>query len=483
MPVKNIYKHFDYADALFEKTKENCVIIIETNGIIAAVNPAFTECFGYKPNDIIGKNCDILFTNEDRKELKPEKEVQRVLKTGQSNDNNYLVNNSGQKIWVSGESVLIENEKGNQIILKIVQNIHEQKLKEISINHLNYFNENILESIKAAVVVLDKEMNIVKSNTAFKSVFHKSEIPVSNINDFLKIADEDFRLFNMLENSIKTRTAFSNKEVVIKNPDRKKTFEVTCTPMKNSDESEVLLVMHDITIYKELQREREDIIGFITHELRNPLSNLMLSNDLMKDGVKENEISFLAEMLDRSENNIQRMNKMITSLYEATKVNSGYFPLDLSEFNFADMVKEAVDTIQRLHPSFNIRVEGNGNFIVNADRYRIIQVITNFLSNAIKYSNGHPDVKLSIEQDSESVTVSVEDNGLGIPEDHLPFVFERFFRVEKTRKIEGIGLGLYLCRQIIQSHKGHVGVKSEENKGSVFYFTIPLHAELVEQTV
>lgn len=483
MPDKKIYEHCDYGKALFEKTKENSVIIIETNGTIAAVNPAFTECFGYKQNDIIGKDFKILFTEEDQKKLKPEKELESVLKKGQSNDNNYLINAKGRKIWVSGESVLMENERGNKVVLKIIQNIHEQKLKEIAINQLNYLNENILESIKAAVVVLDKEMNIVKSNTAFKLVFHKNEIPISNINDFLKIADEGHRLFNMLENSIKTQTTFSNKEVVIKNPDSKKTFEVTCTPMKNSDESKVLLVMHDITIYKELQREREDIIGFITHELRNPLSNLMLSTDLMKDGIKENEISFLAEMLDRSENNIQRMNKMITSLYEATKVNSGYFPLDLSEFNFADMVNEAVDSIQALHPLFNIRVQGNGNFVVKADRYRIIQVITNFLSNAIKYSNGHRDVKIVIEQDSKSVTVSVEDNGLGISQDHLPFVFERFFRVEKTRKIEGIGLGLYLCRQIIRSHKGQAGVKSEENKGSVFYFTIPLHAESIEQTV
>lgn len=168
MPDKTTYEHFDYTEALFEKAKENSVIIIEVNGTVAAINTAFTECFGYDPNDIIGKNFDMLFTREDRKKLMPEKELEKVLKTGQSNDNNYLVNSKGQKVWVSGESVLIENEKGKKIILKIVQNIHEQKLKEISINQLNSFNENILESIKDAVMVVDKEMNIVKTNTAFK---------------------------------------------------------------------------------------------------------------------------------------------------------------------------------------------------------------------------------------------------------------------------------------------------------------------------
>ncbi len=232
--------------------------------------------------------------------------------------------------------------------------------------------------------------------------------------------------------------------------------------------------MHDITIYKELEREREDIIGFITHELRNPLSNLMLSNDLMKDAANGNEISFLKEMLERSENNIRRMNKMISGLYEATKVHSGYFPLDLSEFNFAEMVKEAIDTIQALHPTFKILREGDTDFMVVADRYRLIQVITNFLSNSIKYSKDKEEVELIVTHDSESVTVTIKDYGVGIRKDHLPHVFERFFRTEKTRKIEGIGLGLYLCRRIIRSHKGNVGVESEENKGSVFYFTIPL---------
>jgi signal transduction histidine kinase len=194
----------------------------------------------------------------------------------------------------------------------------------------------------------------------------------------------------------------------------------------------------------------------------------------MKDAANNNEIPFLKELLERSEKNVQRMDSMISSLYESSKVHSGYFPLDISEFHFGGMVNEAIETIGALHPSFKIIKEGDDNFYIKADRSRIIQVITNFLSNAIKYSNGADEVKLIITRDPKSVTVSVKDKGLGISKDHLPYVFERFFRTEKARKIEGIGLGLYLCRQIIRSHHGTVGAESEENKGSTFYFTIPL---------
>lgn len=476
MPDKNTYADFDYFEALYKKTRENTVIIMETDGTIAAVNSSFTKCFGYDETDIVGKNTAILFTEEDRQKGMPKQELDEVQKKGQSNDNNYLVNKDQQITWVSGESILVENDKGKKIVLKIIQDIHTQKTSENSIRELNTFNENILRSIKDAVLVLDKDLNIVMANPSFKTLHDQSQGENANIADFFKNSDEDQSFYYELKNAVENRTSLTNKEAEIKMEDgTKKVFEISCTPIENAIETTVLVVMHDVTVYKELEREREDIIGFITHELRNPLSNLMLSNDLMKEAAQGNEIAFLQDMIQRAENNVHRMNKMITGLYEATKVHSGYFPLDLSEFNFGGMVKDAIDTIQALHPTFKIVKEGDTNFTVVADRYRLIQVITNFLSNAIKYSNGKEEVNLKVTHDSKTVTVTVKDHGVGIPKEHLPHVFERFFRTEKTRKIEGIGLGLYLCRRIIRSHKGRVGAESEENKGSVFYFTIPLN--------
>ena len=478
MPEKKIYTTFDYFKALYRNTKENTVILIKPDGLIAAVNTAFTECFGYEEKDVAGKNSSMLFTEEDQKAGRPQREIKRTLETGQSNDNNFLVHKTGKKIWVSGESILVNNGKDEKMILKIVQDIQKQKTTENSVQELNTFNENILESISDVVVVLDKKMNIVKANKAYLTLCNENEEAKSNIACFLNRSGSDQSLHESLKEAIDSKISFVKKEAEIEtSTGEKKIFEISCTNLKSSDKENILLVMHDVTVYKEIGKEREDIIGFITHELRNPLSNLMLSNDLMKEAANGNEISFLKEMLDRSEKNIQRMNKMIADLYESTKVNSGYFSLELSQFNFDEMVKEAIETIQALHPNYDIIKVGDGKFDIVADRFRIIQVITNFLSNAIKYSDGHKEVKLTISYTEKSVTVSVKDNGLGIPKDHLPYVFERFFRIEKTRKIEGIGLGLYLCRQIIRSHNGTVGAESEENKGSIFYFTIPLKVQ------
>ena len=106
--------------------------------------------------------------------------------------------------------------------------------------------------------------------------------------------------------------------------------------------------MDDVTVAKELEKEREDIIGFVTHELRNPLSNLMLSNEVMKKAVKENNVPLITDMISRFESSVERMNKMIAGLYESTKVNAGQLFLEMSEFNFGEMVEEAVDTIKIL---------------------------------------------------------------------------------------------------------------------------------------
>ena len=370
---------FHYFNALFKNAKQNAIVITDTKGIVIGINNAFTECFGYEENDIIGKNGMILFTEEDQKKGLPEKEIATVLSTGQADDKNYLVNRNKEITWVSGESVLVKNDRGDEVILKVVQNIHLQKTSEVSLRLLNDFNENILQSISDSVIVLDGKFNLLKANDAFLKLIGITESGAASLNfvDFLKKYDPGNRLYKNLEKALTTKTGFSNKEIEIETPEHnKRVFEISCTPLLNSQNENLLLVIHDITIPKNLEKERDDVIGFITHELRNPLSNLVLSSEVMKEAIVENDSSLMTDMLTRFGNNVARMNKMIAGLYESTKVNAGQFLLDYSEFDFGEMVSEAIETIQGLNPSFHISVIGDADFNVIADRYRLIQVIT-----------------------------------------------------------------------------------------------------------
>jgi PAS domain S-box-containing protein len=467
----------NYFESLFKNAKQNAVLIIRMDGTVTAFNPAFIENFGYLEDDLIGKNASVLFTLADQKKELFETEAAKVLKYGQSFDNNYFVKKDQSVTWVRGESVLVKNESGS-FILKIIQDIHEQKITENALRSLNAFNENILRSIEDVVIVLDEKMNVIKANKAFGKLFRYSPAPeVSSLNfaDLVKPYDKNGYLVMAIKNSMRTKTGFSSKqiEMIISITDVR-TYDVSCSFMQRGMDKNVLLIVHDITAYKELEREKEDVMGFVAHELRNPLSNVILCNELMSEALKENDFDLAESMLEKSKNNASRLQKMITELYESTKINSGYMQLQISQFNFFDAIREAIETVETLQAAYQIKVNGNASIMVMADRYRLIQVLTNYLSNGIKYSNGKTIVTLNITHDEKTLTVSVKDEGLGISKEQLPFVFERFFRVEKTRNIEGIGLGLYLCRQIIHAHKGRVWAESEEGKGSVFYFSIPL---------
>ena len=469
---------FNYYEAILNNAIENTILLMDKEGIIITINKAFTSCFGYEESDLKNKHFSILFTEEDQLNNKPEEELEKVIATGQSSDNNYLVSKDKTVTWVSGESLLIKNDDGEVEVLKLIQNIHKQKVATISLQQLNNFNENILSAIEDLVFVLDEEKNVIKANRAFNALFSFTGHGNEKINfaDLIKPFDVFDEIQTNIQKTINTRKPFTNMPIEIGIASgEKRMFDVSCSYLEQvSSGNNILVVMHDITVHKRIEREREDVIGFVAHELRNPLANLVLCNEILNEAIKENNIDEALDMLKRSRNNVSRLNKMIAELYDATKINSGKLRLDVATFNFKEMIKEAINTVQVLQPSYNIIVQGDMDLEVSGDRYRLIQVVTNYLSNGIKYSNGKTDVLLSVFHDKTTVTVSVKDEGLGIPKNQLPYIFNRFFRSEKTRNLEGIGLGLYLCRQIIHAHNGKVWVESEEGKGSVFYFSIPL---------
>jgi two-component system, OmpR family, phosphate regulon sensor histidine kinase PhoR len=467
----------DFFKALYDNARENNILIADEKGIILAINNSFTASFGYTEEDILGKSVVILYTEEDLEKGLPEYEQKTVLQTGQSYDNNYLVNKDKTITWVSGETVLVKDDKGINRILKVIQNIHKQKESELELKRLNYFNESILSSIADVVIVVDNKLNIVKANNAFDKLFRDKvpEISSINIGSLIKTFDKDDELLNALQYAASTGNGFSNKHLEVSIPSmEKRTFEVSCTPLRNFADNNMLLVVHDISIFKQLEKEREDTIGFVAHEIKTPVANMTLINDIMEKAITSNDLELIKKMHIRNTKSVDRLQKIIAELYEESAINSGNINLDISQFNFDLMVKEAIDTVELLHPSLKIDINSGANIDIYADRYRLIQVISNYIGNAIKYSNNKTTITINTTTDQQSVIFCVKDEGMGIPKEQLPYIFERFYRAEKTTNIEGIGLGLYLCQRIIKAHRGHVWAESTEGQGSVFYFSIPL---------
>lgn len=237
-------------------------------------------------------------------------------------------------------------------------------------------------------------------------------------------------------------------------------------------------ISSDIHAQKELLEIKDELTSFVTHELRAPLTSLKGYIQLLRRCVERNEPCDLLDYIVKADELINKTNRLVTELHEVSKVTAGKIQISKTRFNFKFLLSEVVESVSTATPSHKVFVSGNTDLIVSADRNRIEQVLTNYLSNAIKYSPGKDKVEVQVSIVDGYLKVGVRDYGIGIPEDMQYKVFERFFRADNVTRIEGLGLGLFISKEIILAHKGKVWVESKEGDGSTFYFCIPIEENL-----
>ena len=460
---------------VFKHTERNCILLMDRQGVILCINRAFTLRFGYEESDLVGKRFDILFTHKDQLAGMPNRELQQTVTTGRSGDNNALVRKDGSVVWVSGESV-IWNLPHEICILKIVQDIDKHHRQEIESNYLKNFNENILSTIEEAVLVIDENRQIIQYNQYYKLLFGRREPEVCCESLLNLIEDERTRsiLDRQLAQTIEEGREFKNFEVTIRDDAGKPHFfEIAAKPLATTARDKtVLIVLHNISLLKQLQMQAEDVLGFVAHELRNPITNLNLTCELMEMMVEEGKTAEIRRLLDKANANVQRVSRLVRELNSFTRMAGNEMVLEVSCFPASDVVYEALETIQGLHPDFTIEVLGKVERKIEGDKFRLIQVMTNYLSNAVKYSDKEKKIVIHMEENSW-FKVSVTDRGIGISREALPHIFTRFYRTFASRNLEGLGLGLYLVKRIIESHGGRVYIESVEGQGSTFGFEVP----------
>jgi PAS domain S-box-containing protein len=232
----------------------------------------------------------------------------------------------------------------------------------------------------------------------------------------------------------------------------------------------------DIHHQKELEKQKDDFLGIASHELKTPVTSLKAYAQVLEAMFKRSGDFKNADLLARMNKQVDRLSSLISDLLDVTKMNSGRLQFNPTEFDFNEMVEEVIEDVQRT--SFNHAIRADLGFRRNiiGDRDRICQVVTNLLTNAIKYSPGASEVVIYTHDLEDCVQVSVRDYGIGISPELKDHVFEQFYRVsgEKQHTFPGLGLGLYISSEIIKRLGGKIWVDSIEGKGSVFSFSIPL---------
>lgn len=233
----------------------------------------------------------------------------------------------------------------------------------------------------------------------------------------------------------------------------------------------------DISELKKLEKQKDQFIAIASHELKTPLTSLKAYTQLLQSRFEKNADLVSSDLMKKMDLQINKLTNLINDLLDITRMQGGKLMYNLKPFELNGLVSEITEEIQRTTTSHSLNLYLSEDATIYGDRDRIGQVLTNYLTNAIKYSPKSDVVNIRTSITGNEVTVSVEDFGFGIPADKHEKVFEQFYRVDGIMRetFAGLGIGLFICKEIILRHQGQLWVESEPDKGSVFYFKLPLY--------
>ncbi len=237
-----------------------------------------------------------------------------------------------------------------------------------------------------------------------------------------------------------------------------------------------LLLFQDLTRQRQTETIRRDFISNVSHELRTPLAALKALTETLQAGALDDPPA-AHRFLEQMETEVDSLSLMVNELLELSRIESGRVPLSIVPTQPQDIVNPAVERLrlqaERLGLSLSVDCPDDLSLVL-ADAVRIQQVVVNLLHNAIKFTSAGGEVKVRVVDQEREVRFAVEDNGIGIAAEDLPRIFERFYKVDRSRATSGTGLGLAIARHLVEAHGGKIWVESQVGKGSRFYFSIPI---------
>lgn len=290
-----------------------------------------------------------------------------------------------------------------------------------------------------------------------------------------------------LENALQTRTPFSY-EFRIKLKDGKIRWILAKGDIfydKNDKPIRMVGVNIDITERKKLERQKDDFLAIASHELKTPVTSIKAFTQVLASRFAKQGDEQATVLLQKMDGQINKLTALINDLLDVTKIEGGKLQFNQEFFYFDELVSEVIEEVQRTTQKHKLTIHGRTEKTIFGDRDRVGQVITNFLTNAIKYSPDSNKIIIKTSSNKSHVTLSVQDFGVGIPKDKQLHVFERFYRVhgETHDTVPGIGLGLYISSEIIRRQNGEIWIESDVGKGSTFSFKLPIHKiDVVKKT-
>ncbi|XOB42060.1 MAG: ATP-binding protein [Candidatus Nealsonbacteria bacterium] len=495
------------------------VFIVNPADVIIGINRAFQDLTRYNEMEIVGKETSFLFLEKRRvKTLEEEilSKKKRIIREMT------LLTKDGKKIPVNVSGQFRKDEKGNLIgyffalfnisVLKKFQEELEKKVREKTKELVGKTKDleasgrallNILEDIKEALKATEEEKNKTQAiitnftdglflfdeknnlalinpqaevffNIGAKDLINRPILELSNIPALASLA-------KLLGPEIKGifRKEFQTKEDLV--------LEVSTIPiMREEEKLGTLVILHDVTREKRIERMKTEFVSIAAHQLRTPLSAIKWTLRMFLDGDLGETTKEQRNFIEKTYGSNERMITLINDLLNVTRIEEGRYLYKPTRADIEVVAQFVVNSYKEESKKRGIKVEFKKPekklplVLIDVEKMRL--AIQNLFDNAIRYTLAGGKVTVSLKRVKKEIEVSIKDTGVGIPKNQKARVFTKFFRAANVMRMEteGSGLGLFITKNIIEAHGGKIWFESEENKGSTFHFTLPIKEKFGE---
>ena len=480
------------SEARYRQLVEGSLGIIcthSTDGVLLSVNANGASTLGTTVEEMIGTPLTSFMEPEMRQAF--DRYLHRITRTGEAQGRLQLSARNGEQRTIAFRNKLIDIENVEPYILVFGVDISEQVRAEERLRALIDQSNSILESVGDGIYGIDLAGIITVVNPAAAQMlgYKPSELLGKNLHKLAHHSRADGSPYPESEctiyNTVQTGdTVRGFNEVFWRKDGTSFPVEFVARPQLDTSDVRtprpigVVVAFRDITERRALDQMKDEFISTVSHELRTPLTSLRAALGLVAGGALEKRLDKKQQMLNVALGNTDRLIRLVNDFLDIERISSGNAELHSATVTAKSLFDRATSLQQGAAEKNDIRFECAPNDVtIYADPDRILQALTNLISNAIKYSPDHGTIFLSANQtDENEARFVVHDQGRGIPQNKLETIFERFGQVDASdsREMGGTGLGLAICRSIILQHGGRIWATSPPGHGAFFHFTLPI---------
>ena len=471
----------EYAKAILETAYES-LLLLNTDLMIIHANEGFYKTFGLTPQETEGRY--LFETANAQWNIPLLKERLQLLQNENIPFNHLEITHhfpsiGPRALWLNANRFSMNEENGNMILLAI-QDVSEQKNLEVQTRENEERLQLLIHNASDIITVLDASGSITYESPAIEPVLgYKPEERVGkNIHTDSIVHPEDrLTKINLLQKSVASpdENIMGEFRLQHKNGSYRTIDAIFNNMLDNPKINGVIATYRDITERKILENHKDEFIAIVSHELKTPVTSLKAYLQILEENMPRTDDNQPSLLVNKMNIQVDRLTTLIRDLLDYARIDSSRLHFREEEYEINELVKEITEEVQTTTKQHEIQTILTRPVILYGDRYRTGQVITNLLSNAIKYSPKANKIIIRTVVEKDKVKVYVEDFGIGIDVPHQQKVFDRFYRGnDKPHHFPGLGLGLYIASEFIKRQGGEIGVTSEPDKGSTFFFTLPM---------